>query len=84
LYVQCNKCGEKLRVRVDVWNELTSEYDGNSDDPASYICRKVLIGEKMCYQPIELNLKFDRNHKLIKQEINGGKYIAEAEFAQES
>jgi hypothetical protein len=84
LYVQCNKCGEKLRARVDVWNELTSEYDGNSDDPASYICRKVLIGEKMCYQPIELNLKFDRNHKLIKQEINGGKYIDEAEFAKES
>ncbi|OGO60300.1 MAG: hypothetical protein A2032_02630 [Chloroflexi bacterium RBG_19FT_COMBO_49_13] len=75
LYVQCNKCGEKLRSRVDVWNELTPEYDGNSDDAVSYHCRKVLIGENRCYQPIELRLKFDKNHKLIEKEISGGKYI---------
>jgi hypothetical protein len=80
LYVQCNKCGEKLRARVDVWNELTPEYDGNSDNATAYFCRKVLVGEKMCYQPIELRLKFDKNHKLVEQTIMGGKYIDEAEF----
>jgi hypothetical protein len=81
LFVQCNKCGEKLRARVDVWNELTSEYDGQSDDPASYFCRKVLVGEKMCYQPIELRLNFDKNHRLVEKTIIGGKYIDEAEFS---
>ncbi|MFZ2095787.1 MAG: hypothetical protein WAV05_04030 [Anaerolineales bacterium] len=80
LYVQCNKCGEKLRARVDIWNELTPEYEQNSDEASSYFCRKVLIGEKSCYQPIELKLKFDKNHKLISQEIYGGKYIEEVEF----
>jgi len=80
LYVQCNKCGEKLRARVDVWNELTPEYDGKSDNAISYHCRKVLIGGKMCYQPIELRLKFDENHKLIEKTIMGGKYIDQAEF----
>jgi hypothetical protein len=40
----------------------------------------VLVGEKRCYQPIELALKFDKNHKLIEKQINGGKYIEEAEF----
>jgi hypothetical protein len=82
LYVQCNKCGEKLRARVDVWNELTPEFDGKSDNPASYHSRKVLIGEKNCYQPIELKLKFDKNHKLIEKQIYGGKYIDQAEFAK--
>ncbi len=82
LYVQCKKCGEKLRARVDVWNELTPEYDGKSDDAASYHCRKVLVGENKCYQPIELRLKFDRNHKLIEKTIMGGKYIDQAEFSQ--
>jgi hypothetical protein len=80
LYVQCSKCGETLRARVDVWNELTPEYDGKSDDAASYFCRKVLIGEKQCYQPIELKLKFDRNHKLIDKTIVGGKFIEKEEF----
>jgi hypothetical protein len=82
LYVQCNKCGEKLRARVDIWNELTQEYDGNSDSAVSYFCRKVLVGEKLCYQPIELRLKFDKNHKLVEQNIIGGKYIDEAEFTK--
>ncbi len=81
LYVQCLKCGEKLRARVDVWNELTPEYNGKSDDAASYFCRKVLVGEKQCYQPIELRLKFNRNHKLIEKTIMGGKFIDPDEFS---
>jgi hypothetical protein len=80
LYVQCKKCGEKLRARVDVWNELTPEYDGKSDNAASYFCRKVLVGEKNCYQPIELKLKFDKNHKLIEKQIYGGKYIDQVDY----
>jgi len=81
LDVQCNKCGERLRARVDVWNELTPEYDGKSDDAVSYQCRKVLVGENKCYQPIELNLKFDKNHKLVDKRILGGKFIEEAKPA---
>ena len=80
LYVQCSKCGEKLRARVDVWNELTPEYNGKSDDAVSYFCRKVLVGEKQCYQPIELKLKFDRNHKLTEKNIMGGKFIEQDEY----
>jgi hypothetical protein len=80
LYVQCNKCGEKLRARVDMWNELSPDYDGNSEDAAAYHCRKVLIGENRCYQPIELRLKFDKNHRLVDKQVYGGKFIEEAEL----
>jgi hypothetical protein len=80
LYVQCDKCGEMLRARVDMWNELSPEFDGKSDDAVYYHCRKVLVGEKRCYQSIELTLKFNKNHKLIEKQINGGKYIEEIEF----
>jgi hypothetical protein len=83
LYVQCNKCGEKLRARVDVWNELTPDYEENNENAASYHCRKVLIGDKKCYQPIELKLKFDKDHKLIDKQIYGGKYIEEVEFSNQ-
>ena len=80
LYVQCSKCGEKLKARVDVWNELTPEYEGNSEDAASYHCRKVLVGDKLCYQPVELNLKFNKNHQLVDKQIRGGKFIDEKEY----
>ena len=82
-YVQCDKCGEKLRARVDMWNELSPEFDGKSEIAISYHSRKVLIGEKRCYQPIELNLKFDKDHKLVEKQINGGKYIEDAEFTNQ-
>ena len=60
---------------MDTWNELTPDYNENSDDPSSYFCRKVLVGEKLCFQPVELSLTFDKNRKLVKQEITGGKFI---------
>jgi hypothetical protein len=81
LYVQCNKCGEKLRARVDTGTELSPEYDGHSEDPTSYECRKVLIGER-CYQPIELRLRFSKGYKLAQKEISGGKFIDKEEFSQ--
>jgi hypothetical protein len=84
LYVQCSRCGERMQARVDTWNELTPDYEGNSDDPASYFCRKVLVGEKLCFQPVELSLSFDKNRKLGKQEIRGGKFIEKAEFEQQN
>jgi hypothetical protein len=84
LYVQCSRCGERLQARVDTWNELTPDYEGNSDDASSYFCRKVLVGEKLCFQPVELRLMFDKNRKLVNQEITGGKYIEKAEFDQQS
>jgi hypothetical protein len=80
LYVQCDKCGEKLRARVDMWNEISPEFDGKSEKAVSYHCRKVLVGEKRCYQSIELILEFDKNHRLIEKQIHGGKYIDEAAF----
>lgn len=74
--VVCNKCGEVLKARVDLWNELSSEFEGG-DDASSYHCRKVLVGENKCYQPIELRLEFDRHHRLVKREISGGRFLDE-------
>ena len=69
---------------MDTWNELTPDYEGNSDNPSTYFCRKVLVGEKLCFQPVELSLTFDKNRKLVKQGISGGKYIDQAEFERET
>ncbi len=87
--VKCNRCGEVIRGRVDLLNDLSIDYGIGEDGQESerpggegnvtYFCRKVLIGEQRCYQPIEIELTFDKDHRLITQKIKGGKFIKERE-----
>ena len=77
VYVQCNRCGEKLRARVDMRNELSIEY---GDKGTTYHSRKVLIGEQRCFQQIELKLTFSSKRKLIDKEITGGEFISKEAY----
>jgi hypothetical protein len=70
--VRCKRCGEVIRARVNLSNDLSPEYDGET---LTYICRKVLIGEKRCFQQVEVWLKFDASRKLIDREISGGSFV---------
>jgi hypothetical protein len=79
IYVKCNRCGEKIRARVNLRNDLSIEY-GASDADTTYFCRKTLIGEKSCYQPIEVELTFDHRHKLADKKVIGGQFIEEEEY----
>ncbi|MFN2153271.1 MAG: hypothetical protein ACK2T5_16840 [Anaerolineales bacterium] len=82
LYVQCDKCGEILSGRVDLYNDLSVQFEGGA---TTYFTRKVLIGSQRCYRPIELELTFDQNRKLIDQEIKGGEFVTkEAYLAAQS
>jgi hypothetical protein len=71
--VQCNRCGEQIRARVDLLNDLSPEY-GESGE-MTYLCRKVLMGEKLCFQQIEVTLTFDANRKVLDRQITGGKFV---------
>ena len=72
---RCKRCGEVIRSRVNLSNDLSSEDEGET---LTYGCRKVLIGENRCFQQIEVWLKFDANRKLINREINGGSFVDES------
>jgi hypothetical protein len=71
--VKCNRCGEVIRSRVNLYNDLSLEYDESGK--AIYFCRKVLIGEGHCFQRIEVELTYDANRKLINREISGGQFL---------
>lgn len=73
--VKCNRCGEVIRARVNLFNDLSLEYD--EAGKATYFCRKVLIGEKHCFQRIEVELIYDANRRLIGREITGGQFVEE-------
>ncbi len=79
LYVQCDRCGEKIRTRVDLRNDLSIHY-GETDRDTTYYCRKTIIGSGCCFQQIEAELTFDTRRQLIDQQIRGGKFIGEEEY----
>ena len=72
--VRCNRCGETLRARVDLHNDLSIEY---GESAATYFCRKVLMGEGHCFQRIEVELTFDSDRRLTNREISGGQFVEE-------
>ena len=71
--VKCNRCGEVIRARVNLYNDLSLEYDESGK--GFYFCRKVLMGEKQCFQRIEVELTYDANRKLLNREVSGGQFV---------
>jgi hypothetical protein len=82
LYVQCNHCGEKIKVRVNLYNDLSIRY-GEKEEKDTYFCRKVIMGAERCYRPIEVEMTFDRNKKLLDRQITGGIFISKDEWTEE-
>jgi hypothetical protein len=82
LYVQCNHCGEKIKTRLNLYNDLSVHY-GEKNDKDTYFCRKVIIGTQRCYRQIEVELTFDRNRKLLDRQITGGTFISEDEYVEQ-
>ena len=76
LTVQCNRCGEQISAPVDLRNDLSLADEEST--AGHYICRKLLMGRNRCFQQIEVTLHFDDGHRLIANEVSGGKFIEPA------
>jgi hypothetical protein len=72
--VKCDRCGELIQGRINLRNDLSLE-DGSSPSNPTFFCRKVLIGEKRCFQTIEIELSFDNKRNIIQRQISGGTFV---------
>ncbi len=79
VYVRCNRCEEPLRTRVNLYNDLSVDYQGRKGQ--TYHCSKTLVGRQGCFQRIEIELSFNRNRKLIERDISGGTFIEADEYS---
>jgi len=75
LYVRCNKCGAKTRVRISLANDLSIEDEGG------YILRKDIVDNR-CYQLMHAELHFDERRRVVSRELSGGEFISEEEWAE--
>jgi DNA-directed RNA polymerase subunit N (RpoN/RPB10) len=71
--VRCNRCGEIIQARLNLYNDLSIQYDDTG--AATYFCRKMLMGKGHCFQRVEVELTFDANRKLLNKEITGGQFV---------
>ncbi len=71
--VKCNRCGEIVVGRIDLANDLSADYE---DAAETYYVRKVLIGEKRCFQRIEASFKFSADKKIVERNISGGELVS--------
>ena len=79
LYVRCNRCGDRVRVRIGSTSELQQEFDGESDRVAGYFVRKMVVDQR-CFRPIEVTMRFDRGRHETQREIEGGTFLTAEEF----
>lgn len=79
IYVRCGRCGEVIKTRLDLRNDLSPRDEGG------LIARKTMVGNQLCFERIEVTLIFDDNRQLVERQIAGGDFIsAEAYEAAQS
>ncbi|HTX91293.1 MAG TPA: hypothetical protein VMC09_08755 [Anaerolineales bacterium] len=71
--VKCKRCGEIIQGQVNVNNEPSLEFDGSGKP--YYICRKVLMGNQMCFQQIEVIFKFNEMRGILERQVTGGEFV---------
>ena len=74
IYVRCRKCGEVIKTRLDLQNNLSQSDEGG------YTAHKTLVGSHLCFERIEVVLTFDENRRLINRDISRGDFITREEF----
>jgi len=79
-YVRCNACGEKIRVRVDLYNDLIQEF-GENDNVAGYSVEKDVLGNK-CFRMMHLHAQFNQGRRLLEQSVSNGTLITKEEYLQ--
>jgi hypothetical protein len=76
VYVRCRRCGETIKTRIDMRNDLSRLEEGG------FVVNKTLVGSQRCFERIEVTLTFDDNRKLADREIVRGEFINSEEFEE--
>jgi transcription elongation factor Elf1 len=81
-YIQCGKCGKKIKIGVNMSSEVVNNYADTKSGSPAYTLRKVAQDDH-CFTPIEINIGYDQMQKEIDKKIQGGKFLSEEEFKTE-
>jgi hypothetical protein len=72
VYVQCDRCGAGVRLRIH------KQHDLNRTD-GGYSWHKTVVDSR-CFRPIPTAAYFDNAFNMTEHEIQGGHYITRAQY----
>lgn len=72
-YVRPKRCPEVVVVRVDLFNDLSSDDDGG------FFVRKTARGER-CPFAAELSITFDKSRRTLEVMVENGEQVTEADY----
>lgn len=72
LYAQCDHCGSIVRLRADKQHDLLNENGG-------YIWHKTIVDSR-CFRRMQTIVHFDSRYQIVSSELQGGKYVSEADY----
>jgi len=75
VYVQCDRCEAKVRLRINKQYDLSPTGDG-------YEWHKTIVDSR-CFQRIPTVAHFDRDLNMTHADIQGGHYISFEEYEAE-
>lgn len=82
IYLQCNKCAEKIAVRLRTTSEIQKREGPDADlGPGEMFVHKTIVGSK-CYQRIEAVVDFDAKYNVVASQVQNGKLITAAEYGK--
>lgn len=77
LYVRCDYCGQKLKIRVDRHWDLRRDWE-----TGGYKLDKEIM-DGTCFSLMMARLRFDASQKIVSQELEGGTFLTREEYEQE-
>ena len=77
LYVRCDYCGQKLKIRVDRRFDLQRDYERGG-----YRLDKSIM-DGTCFSRMMARVHFDSGQRIISQELEGGTFLTHEEYERE-
>ena len=77
VYLQCDKCGEKLALRLRKSSEIQREEAGSHD--YQMFINKTVIGNK-CFNRMQLRLEFDGMYRVVNKQLENGTFITKDQY----
>ena len=77
LYVRCDYCGQKLKIRVDRRLDLRRDYERGGFK----LDKEIMDGT--CFSLMMARVRFDGGQRIVSQELEGGTFLTREEFERE-
>ena len=77
LYVRCDYCGQKMKIRVDRRFDLRPDFERGG-----YRLDKSIM-DGTCFSRMMARVRFDAGQRIVEHEVEGGTLLTRKEFELE-